>query len=385
MKEGRDNSTEELRRRAEEQLREAKQQVASVTAGATEFQRLVHEIEVHQIELEFQNDELQQARLELEEYLRTYTYLYDFAPVSYFTLDTDGFILQANLTGAQMLEVERSRLVHQPFERFIVSDFRDAFASFLVSAFENHSSEVSPMGLRSEETREQIFVHAKALAHEHASKCLVALVDITVQRQAQELLRESEERYRTVFETMSQGVVYQDANGCILSANPAAEHILGLTREQMQGRTWVNLLRNLIHEDGADFPMETLPSAVALRMGEVVQDVVVGVTPCGSRKIIWLKVTAVPLFTPGARSPSQVYIVFEDITNQKRIALYNTLTPREKHVFRLLAKGLGRQAIADSLRISPKTADKHRENLMDKLDLTDVKGATQFADLMKLK
>ncbi len=384
MRGGHSNSTDELRRRAEERLQEVKQQVTSVTATATEWQRLVHELEVHQIELEIQNDELKQARSELEEYLRTYTYLYDFAPVSYFTLEPDGRILQANLTGAKMLEVERSRLINQPFDRFISTDFRVAFASLLANALENHTSEVSPIGLRSA-SREKIFVHAKAIAHEHARKCLVALVDITAQRRAQELLRESEERYRIVFETMLQGIVYQDADGRIVSANPAAEDILGLAREKMQGNTWATLLRCTIHEDGTDFPGETLPSAVALRMGEVVKDVVVGVIPCGSDQIIWLNVTAVPLFIPGAKRPFQVYIIFEDITNRKRIALYNTLTPREKRVFHLLAKGRGRQTIGETLRISPKTVDKHKENLMDKLDLTDVNGVTQFAELMRLK
>lgn len=77
-------------------------------ATSEELQRLVHELEVHQVELEMQNEELQQAHSELELYLGQYTDLYDFAPVGYFTLDHGRYILQVNLSGSRMLGVERS-------------------------------------------------------------------------------------------------------------------------------------------------------------------------------------------------------------------------------------------------------------------------------------
>ena len=101
--------------------------------------------------------------------------------------------------------------------------------------------------------------------------------NITEQKLVDEKRRLSELKYRTLFETMAQGVVYQDAQGKINSANPAAERILGLTLDQMQGSTSTDPGWNAIHEDGRDFPGETHPSMVALRTGKEVMDVVMGV------------------------------------------------------------------------------------------------------------
>jgi PAS domain-containing protein len=75
--------------------------------------------------------------------------------------------------------------------------------------------------------------------------------------EAAEVLRESQEKSRTLFQTMAQGVVFQDADGKIVSANPAAERILGLSLDQLQGRTSVDPRWRAIHEDGSDFPGET--------------------------------------------------------------------------------------------------------------------------------
>lgn len=81
--------------------------------------RLVHELEAHQIELEMQNKELRRAQEELELSRNKYAELYDFAPVGYFTFDTDGLIKEVNLAGAQLLGIERRLLANKPFNSFI--------------------------------------------------------------------------------------------------------------------------------------------------------------------------------------------------------------------------------------------------------------------------
>ena len=111
----------ELRRHAEERLH-AKRTELQPPKTEEEAQQLVHELEVHQIELEMQIAELRQARDEMEKLLEQYTDLYDFAPVGYFTLDFDGAIRAANLTGAGLLGIERSRLIGRQFETFIAAE-----------------------------------------------------------------------------------------------------------------------------------------------------------------------------------------------------------------------------------------------------------------------
>ncbi len=115
----------ELRRQAEEIL-------GQETEGAQKGQRdkyhkLLHELEVHQIELEMQNDELRIAHEKLLESQERYVDLYDFAPIGYLTIDKNGLILEANLTGSWLLGVERHNLLRTPFSRFIAKESQDMF------------------------------------------------------------------------------------------------------------------------------------------------------------------------------------------------------------------------------------------------------------------
>lgn len=141
--------------------------------------------------------------------------------------------------------------------------------------------------------------------------------DISRLKQAEDALRESEARYRTLFETMVQGVVYQDSRGNIVTANPAAERILGLSLDQMQGRTSMDPCWHAIHEDGSPFPGETHPITIALRTGQPVRDVVMGVYTPHRQGYVWININAIPQFRPGEDTPYQGYTTFEDITERK--------------------------------------------------------------------
>jgi len=144
-------------------------------------------------------------------------------------------------------------------------------------------------------------------------------IGIAARRQlAAHVLAESEEKYRILFQTMAQGVVYQSADGKIISANPAAERILGLTLDQMQGRTSIDPRWRAIHEDGSDFPGQTHPAMVALQTGREVRDVVMGVYNPRTESHVWINVNAVPRIEPGDDKPYQVYTTFDDITERKR-------------------------------------------------------------------
>ena len=87
--------------------------------------KLLHELQVHQIELEMQNEALRQSQLELERSRDRYVDFYDFSPVGYLTLSALGLISQINLTGAAMLGTERARLRHQRFANYVADDYRD--------------------------------------------------------------------------------------------------------------------------------------------------------------------------------------------------------------------------------------------------------------------
>jgi PAS domain S-box-containing protein len=136
--------------------------------------------------------------------------------------------------------------------------------------------------------------------------------------QAQEAMRESEEKHRRLYETMPQGVVYQDSEGKIISANPAAEKILGVKLEDMKGRFSTDQSWQSIHEDGSDFPGETHPSMISLRTGQPVKDLVMGLYNPRENRMRWIKIDAIPLFQPGENKPYQGYTTFDDITDRKK-------------------------------------------------------------------
>jgi PAS domain S-box-containing protein/putative nucleotidyltransferase with HDIG domain len=134
--------------------------------------------------------------------------------------------------------------------------------------------------------------------------------------QARNALIESEERHRTLFETMEQGVVYQDADGKIIAANPAAERILGLSLSQMQGRTSMDPRWRAIKENGVEFLGEEHPASVALRTGKPVKDVMMGVYNPIAEEYVWMYVHAIPQFRKGESKPYRVYTTFGDVTER---------------------------------------------------------------------
>ena len=100
-----------------------------------DVQRLVHLLQVHQVELEHQNQELRITQQELEASRNKYVNLFDFSPTPYFTLDFDGIIKEVNLSASKMFGIERKKLIGKHFITFISLDERDIFNSFIKTVF----------------------------------------------------------------------------------------------------------------------------------------------------------------------------------------------------------------------------------------------------------
>ena len=130
--------------------------------------------------------------------------------------------------------------------------------------------------------------------------------------------RQAEQQCQLLIFTMQQGVVYQDADGAILSMNPAAVRILGKMPEGFLDEASASVEHDTIREDGTPFPGREHPAIVALRSGEMVRDVVMGVYNPRERQYRWINITAVPLFREGETTPNQVYTIFDDITDRRR-------------------------------------------------------------------
>jgi len=138
--------------------------------------------------------------------------------------------------------------------------------------------------------------------------------DITERKLAEEALKESEKKYRTLFTTMEQGVVYQDSEGNIISANQAAERILGLSLDQMLGRTSMNPEWRFVGEDMLELPGDKHPAMIALKTGKTIKNFLQGIYNPELKDYVWILVNATPQFDKGSKTPCQVYSTFTDIT-----------------------------------------------------------------------
>jgi len=229
----------ERRRRAEGLLRKFRKNQES-KAGAPNAEadnhRLLHELQVHQIELEMQNQELQEARERMEALLEKYTGLYDFAPMGYLTLDRAGAIREANLAGASLLGIARSEFVKQRFSLFVSPSDRPVFEAFLRRVFESRAREECDVRLLVD--KQAVDVRMRANLFESGQACLVAVTDITEQK----LAEAATAQLAAIVKSSSDAIIGKDLHSIITSWNAGAERIFGYTAGEMVGCSMLRLI-----------------------------------------------------------------------------------------------------------------------------------------------
>ncbi len=194
-----------LRKKAEKILAKRTDVPHKIVPG--DLEELIHELEVHQIELEMQNDELRKAQTEIEISRSRYAELYDFAPVGYFTLDNMGVIVEANLTGASLLGAERARLLKTPFSLFVMPEDRDLFWDFQRKVSQITGWKSCELRLKGK-GRDHMWVGLESVVLEarkgKSKEMLLALSDITERKRSEEALRQSEKRLQDLSSKLLQ-------------------------------------------------------------------------------------------------------------------------------------------------------------------------------------
>lgn len=223
-----------LRRKAEDLLKTKKAEKASKLEDSDAV-KLLHELQVYQIELELQNDELALAKeKEAELAAEKYSELYDFAPSGYYTLSRDGKIVKLNLSGAALLGKERSRLINNLFSFYVSDDSKPVFNHFLSKVFSNDTKESCEVTLHIK-NKEPIYVHLSGIVSGNYDECLVTATDITSRIKAEELLKQNEaalsqqnELFSYLLKNLQIGVFMVEApSGKPLLANEKALSLLG--------------------------------------------------------------------------------------------------------------------------------------------------------------
>jgi len=248
-----------MRKQAEEVLKGKTTNPKKLASG--DVQSLVHELQVHQIELEMQNEELRRAQKELEDAYNRYSDLYDFAPIGYFTFDKKGLIFEVNLTGAKKLGVERAYLIKKPFSLYIHGN-KDAFYSHLRKVF--NTEKQTTCELRLVDMDGNIFdaLLESMPMRDSDGNLLVraAISDITERKRLQENLNKERQDFKLIIDSSPIIIFYKDIEGKFIRVNRTFADALKMPEEDVVGKTVFDLYSARIAQDMTNDDREVLTS-----------------------------------------------------------------------------------------------------------------------------
>jgi PAS domain S-box-containing protein len=238
----RKDETPGLREAAEARLKELSGK--DPVRAENELLRFVHELQVHQIELEMQNTELRRTRAEHEAALERYTNLYDFAPVGYLTLDHEGQIVELNLTAATLLGEPRRNLLRKRFSRFVVRQDRERWIRFLIDVAARDTREAVKLSVQRADgsgfkgqldcVRKKVGAADTAMGLADSSdEVSIVLTDISARWRSEEQAH----FHSNLLKAVGQSVIATNAEGAVMYMNDAAERLYGWRADEAMGRS----------------------------------------------------------------------------------------------------------------------------------------------------
>ena len=249
-----------LRKLAMQRLSGRGVEATATVSDLQQVQHLLEELEIHQIELELQNEHLGIARAQLEQALNQSNELYDFSPIGSVLIDPDGVIVKLNLTGAQLLAAERARLLGCRLGLYVTETHRQIFNAMLERAKAEHESQTGDLVLQVNH-RDPLPVQAKVVWIGAAVGWQIALIDISERRKMEAQLRASEERLTLALTAVGDGVWdWQVSSGEVLVSDDYAT-LLGLSKDELGHKMTDLILR--VHPDDKPQLMQKLQDCLA--------------------------------------------------------------------------------------------------------------------------
>lgn len=238
-----------LRHKAEEILEEKEPLPLSIkfrniqrpiNLADTDTTKLIYELEVHQIELEMQNEELQKAKVQSQKSAEKYTELYDFSPSGYFTLTRDGDILDLNLFGSQLLGKERAYLKNSRFGFFVADDSKPEFSRFIETLFTTKCKASCEITLDQKNSDLPVNLFLTGIVTENSEQCLISAIDITHRKQIEEEIKNKNTELKRVNADKDKffSIIAHDLrgpfNGFLGLTELLAEGLSGMTSDEIR-------------------------------------------------------------------------------------------------------------------------------------------------------
>jgi diguanylate cyclase (GGDEF)-like protein/PAS domain S-box-containing protein len=250
--------------RTEAEKRVAGSSGKSAAPKKPDLDKLVHELQIHQVELEVQNEELRRTQEELQLSREQYFDLYDIAPVGYFVLSEKGVILEANLTGANMLGVVPRDLRAQLFSSLVFKADQDIYYLHRKHLFATQEPQACEMRMvRGDGTL--LWARVEAILAQHAKSgkpvCRAVMSDISRQKQVEEAIQAGEEKYRTVADFTNDLEYWMSPQGIYIYVSPSCTAITGYHPEAFVQDP--DLMLKIIHPEDRDLLISHRKEALA--------------------------------------------------------------------------------------------------------------------------
>ena len=268
-----DMKQEDLRLRAE-----AARQIDNAPRDegpARSAEELLHELQVHQVELEMQNEALRQAAIELTEARDRYVDLYEFAPVGYLTLSSDGTIAESNLTCSALLGRERSKLLRRGFISLVIAEDQENWARHFRRVRQGDGQGKRSVELTLQRGDGAVFQALLDCQRQTVGAGNVAvrmtLTDLSTIKEAQAVQRASDARYRAIVQSANNAIVTANSSGKVVDWNPAAERLFGYTNAEIIGQPLAILIPERLRQGHRDVFSWMAAGEVAQALGKSVE------------------------------------------------------------------------------------------------------------------
>jgi PAS domain S-box-containing protein len=313
----------ELRRRAEESFREKAAQSPDPIESLSpeETRRTLHELRVHQIELEMQNEELHRAQAELDASRARYFDLYDMAPVGYCTLSERGLILEVNLTAVTLLGVARRAQVNQPLSRFILPEDQDLYYRHINRLLETGEAQECELQMLKQDGTPFWAQLAAAAARDTDGKPVsrIVLSDITERKLQEEELRLTRAVLQAAMDQSPVGIAIADApGGALRYVNDAGLLIRGGDRQSLVDGVGIDRYVSswmLLDFEGTPLQTDEVPLARAIQYGETCRRELIIRRAVGDDRMV---ISSASPITNSRGKVVAAIAVFMDITESKQ-------------------------------------------------------------------